>query len=163
MKTAVVYYSLGGNTAFAAQLLAEGPDTDLIELRPVKAYPEKGLRKFLWGGKSAVMAETPKLEPYAFRAEEYDRVVFGFPVWAGNIAPPLRTFVMENREALSGKRLYAFACMGGSGADKAFAKLASCLGVESFAGKLVLVDPKDKPTRAKIMVIEKFRENLKKE
>ena len=162
MKTAIVYYSLGGNTAYAAQLLAEGLDADLIAIRPVKAYPDTGFRKFFWGGKSAVMAETPALEPYEFRAEEYDRVVFGFPVWAGNVAPPLRTFAKENREALSGKRLYAFACQGGSGAEKALKKLALCLGTESFAGTLVLEDPKDRPGEEKNRKIEEFREILKK-
>ena len=50
MKTAIVYYSLGGNTAYAAQLLAEGLDADLIAIRPVKAYPDTGFRKFFWGG-----------------------------------------------------------------------------------------------------------------
>ena len=30
----------------------------------MKAYPTKGFRKFLWGGKSAVMAEKPKLLPF---------------------------------------------------------------------------------------------------
>ena len=63
MKTAIVYYSMGGNTALAAGKLAEGLDADLIEVKPVKAFPDKGLKKFLWGGKSAVMAETPALQP----------------------------------------------------------------------------------------------------
>jgi hypothetical protein len=38
----------------------------------VKAYPTKGFRKFLWGGKSAVMAEKPKLLPYKFNADAGD-------------------------------------------------------------------------------------------
>ena len=49
-------------------------------IKPVKTYPKKGFRKFFWGGKSAVMAETPELEPYKFDASSYDRIVFGFPV-----------------------------------------------------------------------------------
>ena len=162
MKTAVVYYSMSGNTAAAAKKIAQGLHADLIEIKPEKAFPDKGFKKFLWGGKSAVMAETPALEPYEFRAEEYDRVVFGFPVWAGNVAPPLRTFAKENREALSGKRLYAFACQGGSGAEKALKKLALCLGTESFAGTLVLEDPKDRPGGEKNRKIKEFRETLKK-
>jgi multimeric flavodoxin WrbA len=42
------------------------------------------------------MAETPELEPYTFDASAYDRIVFGFPVWAGIVTPPLRTFIKEN-------------------------------------------------------------------
>ena len=89
MKTAIVFYSMNGNTAMVAKKLTEGIDADLIEIKPEKSYPDKGFKKFLWGGKSAVMAETPALVPYSFSAEEYDQIVFGFPVWAGNVTPPI--------------------------------------------------------------------------
>ncbi len=145
MKTAVVFYSMGGNTACAARRTAELLGADLIELKPKKQYPDKGFRKYLWGGKSAVMAEKPELLPYAFDPEEYEQVIFGFPVWAGNIAPPLRTFISENIPALAAKRLAAFACEGGSGAEKAFKKLCTCLGVKKLSSELILIDPKDRP------------------
>ena len=118
MKAVIVYYSMGGNTAYTAQKIADRLDADLIRIRPVKQYPDRGIRKFLCGGKSAVMAETPALEPYAFQADLYDQVIIGFPVWAGTFAPPIRTFVKENGEALRGKPVSAFACQGGSGAEK---------------------------------------------
>ena len=96
MKTLIVYYTLEGNTHYAAKKIASLLDADVLRVKPVKTYPRKGFRKFLWGGKSAVMAETPELEPYTFDASAYDRIVFGFPVWAGNVTPPLRTFIKEN-------------------------------------------------------------------
>ena len=80
MDTAVVYYSMSGNTAFAARKIARELGADLIELVPVKQYPDKGFRKFLWGGKSAVMAETPPLLPYEFDGDKYGQVIFGLPV-----------------------------------------------------------------------------------
>ena len=115
MKTAIVFYSMNGNTAMVARKLAEGINADLIEIKPEKSYPDKGFKKFLWGGKSAVMAETPALIPYDFSAGEYDQIVFGFPVWAGNVTPPIRTFVQENKDVLKGKRIAAFACQSGTG------------------------------------------------
>ena len=145
MKAVIVYYSMGGNTAYAAQKIADRLDADLLRIRSVKQYPDRGLRKFLWGGKSAVMADTPDLEPYVFRAERYDTVIFGFPVWAGNVTPPLRTFVRDNPEGLRGRRIAAFASQSGSGAEKAFEKLQECLGIHALAAKLVLIDPKDRP------------------
>ena len=96
MKTLIVYYSLEGNTEYAANKIAEVCEFDTLRLVPVKEYPASGFKKFFWGGKSAVMAETPELEPYMFDADSYDRIVFGFPVWAGNVTPPIRTFVKEN-------------------------------------------------------------------
>jgi len=144
MKTLVVYYSLEGNTEYAAQKIGETLGADTLCIRPEKSYPSSGFRKFFWGGKSAVMSETPKLEPYEFDSTEYDRIVIGFPVWAGTITPPIRTFVKEND--LTGKRIAAFACQSGSGAPKAFATLKKLLGIESFEAELILIDPKDKPS-----------------
>ncbi|MCH5304733.1 MAG: flavodoxin family protein, partial [Ruminococcus sp.] len=61
MKTAIVYYSMSGNTEFIAKKIADKISADLIKIEPEKAYPSKGLRKFIWGGKSAFMGDTPKL------------------------------------------------------------------------------------------------------
>ena len=143
MKTLIVYYTLEGNAHYAAKKIASLLDADVLRVKPVKTYPRKGFRKFLWGGKSAVMAETPELEPYTFDASAYDRIVFGFPVWAGNVTPPLRTFIKEND--FSGKRFAAFACQSGAGAEKAFEKLKTALGIRELDAELVLIDPKTKP------------------
>ena len=121
MKTLIVYYTLEGNTHYAAKKIASELGADVLRIKPVKIYPRKGFRKFFWGGKSAVMAETPELEPYEFDASAYDRIIFGFPVWAGNVTPPIRTCIKEND--LSGKHIAAFACQSGAGAEKAFEKL----------------------------------------
>ena len=143
MKTLIVYYSLEGNTEYAAKKIAEACGFDLLQLRPVKQYPSSGFKKFFWGGKAAVMSETPKLEPYEFEAKKYERILFGFPVWAGNITPPIRTFVKEND--LRGKRIAAFACESGAGVEKAFEKLKTALGIAELEAELVLIDPKEKP------------------
>ena len=90
------------------------------------------------------MAETPALAPYAFDPGAYDRIIFGFPVWAGNVTPPIRTFVKE--QDLQGKRVAAFACESGAGAEKAFGKLKAILGIDALEAELVLIDPKDKPS-----------------
>ena len=161
MKTIIVYYSMEGNTAYAAERIARRIGADMLRIDPQKAYPTGGFRKFFWGGKSAFMGETPALEPYTFNGAAYDRVILGFPVWAGNIAPPLRTFVKEN--SLKGKRVAAFACQSGSGAEKAFGKLKACLGVERLEAELILLDPKAKPSGENEKKLEAFCDALEKE
>ena len=161
MKTIIVYYSLEGNTAYAAEKIAGLLGADVLQIRPKKAFPRKGFKKFLWGGKSAVMAETPDLEPYVFDAAAYDRVIIGFPVWAGNITPPIRTFVREND--LKGKRIAAFACQSGSGAEKAFRKLKACLGTEHLEAELILIDPKARPSENNEQKIRAFCAGLETE
>jgi len=160
VKTVIVFYSMGGNTALAAQKLAAALSADLIEIRPERAYPDKGIRKFLRGGRSAVMAEAPKLEPYSFRAEAYGRVILGFPVWASNMVPPLRTFILENREALQAKKIAAFACQGGSGGEKALRKLTDCLERDTLEAEMILIDPKDRPNPENDRKIAAFLKQL---
>ena len=155
MKTVIVCYSLTGNTAWAARRIAGALDADLLELRSRKAYPDRGFRKFLRGGKSAMAAECPPLEPYEFDAGQYDRVILATPLWAGRITPPLRTFLTEQRAALSGKRFAAVICCAGGKDDRAFAQLRELLGTELDAA-LRLVDPKDRPSPDNDSRLEEF-------
>ena len=146
MKTLIVYYTLEGNTHYAAKKIAAEIGADVLRIKPVKTYPKKGFRKFFWGGKSAVMAA-------------YDRIVFGFPVWAGNVTPPIRTFIKDNE--LSGKHIAAFACQSGSGAEKAFEKLKAALGIKELEAELVLIDPRAKPDPKNEKKISEFCKKLK--
>ncbi|MBQ6441615.1 MAG: NAD(P)H-dependent oxidoreductase [Lachnospiraceae bacterium] len=161
MSTAIVYYSLNGNTDYAAKEIAKELSADCLRLEPEKAYPTSGFAKFFRGGGSAVMGEKPALKPYTFDAAAYDTVIFGFPVWAARVTPPLRTFVEEQKTALTGKRIAAFACQSGNGAQKAFPKLLEALGIPAFAAELVLIDPKDKPAEENASKIHAFCEALK--
>lgn len=162
MKTAIVFYSLEGNTKFVAEKIKkELSDADLIEITPVKEYPSKGIKKFLWGGKSAMMSEKPELNPYEFNSSEYEQVVIGFPVWAGRITPPLRTFVEENSDGLKGKKISAYACQSGNGAEKAFKGLKELLGIAEYSATMILIDPKDKPKEDNENIISEFCGKLK--
>ena len=142
MRTAIVYYSMSGNTKYVADKIAEKIEADIVIIEPVKAYPDKGAKKFIWGGKSAVMGEKPQLRPYEFSADKYDRIILGTPVWASNFAPPIRTFIKENPE-ISGKKIAVFTCFSGGGADKAIEKMKKYIGIEKFEAELILVDPKE--------------------
>ncbi|MBQ7698961.1 MAG: flavodoxin domain-containing protein [Clostridia bacterium] len=160
MKKIIVYYSMCGNTEYAAEKIAEATGADVLRIAPDKAYPDKGAKKFLWGGKSAVFGNRPKLLPYDFKAEEYDLIIFGTPVWASNITPPLRTFIFDNKDALRGKKIALFTCFSGGGADKASEKLKKLLEIQSCEAELVLVDPKDKPSEENEEKLKNFCESI---
>ncbi len=156
MKTAVVYYSMSGNTKLIAEKIAGDLNADLIEIFPENSYPDKGFRKYFWGGKSAVMGDKPKLMPYEFSADKYDTIVFGTPVWAATFTPPIRTFIEENKAELSDKDIAVFMCQSGSGADKAISKLIKLLERDTLKAQLILVDPKDKPNSENDSMIKEF-------
>ena len=161
MKTCIVYYSLNGNTENTAEKLAKLLDADLVKLEPRTEYPVKGFRKFFVGGKSALHEETPALKPYVFDAKKYDAILFGYPVWASNVTPPVRTFIAENRGAIFGKKIGVFACQAGNGAEKTFERLALTLGLDSVPSTLVLNDPLRKPSEANEEKIRRFAESFR--
>ena len=155
-KVAIVYYSMTENTDYVAKHISENIEADLIRIVPQKEYPNSGFKKFLWGGKSAIMGETPKLEPYEFGETKYDYIIFGTPVWASSFVPPIRTFIKENKDKLNNKKIAVFVCYSGGGAEKAIEKLKNYLEIDSFEAELVLIDPKEKQIAENINKIEEF-------
>jgi len=160
MKRIIIYFSLEGNTEYIADELAKVLSAEKLKLVPKKAYSTSGFSKFFWGGKSAVMAEKPELEAYDLDVSAYDEIIFGFPVWAGTFTPPLRTFILENKENLKNKTIAVFACQSGSGAERAFSKLKDCIGITSFAATAIFIDPKDKPSEDNTHRLSEFCQML---
>lgn len=158
MKTLIVYYSLEGNTKWAAEQIAAQLGADTLRLAPKAVYPDKGFKKFLFGGKSAVMKEAPELEPYEVDITKYTRVILATPVWAGTLAPPLRTFLQ--REGLSGKQFALVASSMGGSPGKTFEHLKQLLGVTGDIPVLSLKDPKSHPSPANEAVLSAFCDKL---
>lgn len=117
MKKLIVYYSYEGSTEYYAKALSEHLEADLLSLKPVKEKTSKGFTKFIWGGFQAMMKQKPDLEPYEFRASEYETIIFGTPVWAGTYTPPLRTF-FENEDIVGKKVAFFYTNQGGEGKVK---------------------------------------------
>ena len=139
MKAIVVYYSLEGNTKYVAEKIAEIMSADILRLEPVKEYPAEGSKKFIWGGKSVMLGETPGLKNYEWNKSDYDVVIIGTPVWASSFAPPIRTFLKEND--LSGKNVAYFACCAGGDSSKCFKKLNDKLTNVKIVSELTLTNP----------------------
>lgn len=159
MKIAIVYYSLEGNTKLVANLLAEALSADIVSLHPSKEYPTGKMSKFIWGGKSAMFADEPKLEDYAFAEEDYDLIILGTPIWASTFTPPLRTFLKQH--PLTHKKIALFACSAGGGTSRCFQKLKEQLSDCTVVGELSLVEPKRDEFNVK-QEIEQFANQLKK-
>lgn len=160
MKTAIVYYSMSNNVDYVAKRIAEITDADLIRLVPKNEYPSTGFKKFYWGGKSAIMGEMPELEPYDWYPSTYDKIIFGSPVWASRFAPPIRTFINDNKDYLTGKKIGAFVCYSGSGATSALNKLQEFLKIDEFFAEMKLIDPYDKKSDAKEQLIDDFIDKI---
>lgn len=138
MKKIIVFYSLEGNVKFVAEALAEKIGAELLELHPQKEYPKGGAMKFVVGGFAATVSAKPKLQEYGFCADNYEMIIFGSPVWNSRVTPPLNTFI--EKENLKEKKLVAFACHSGGGAEKLFKALSEKVGelllTENFVNPL---------------------------
>ena len=144
MKTAIVYYSMHGNVRYVAEKVAKELGADLIELKPVKAYPDKGAMQFIWGGSAVTFKKKPDLEPYSFNASDYDLVIIGTPVWASNFTPPLRTFFEDND--LTGKKIAVIATSAGGDSSKCIQAVKEATKTDALAATLSLTDPKVRPS-----------------
>lgn len=153
MKTAIVYYSLEGNTKFVATQIAKELNADLLELQSVKKYATSGPMKYVVGGKDAVTGKKPELELYSFQKENYDLIIIGTPVWASVCAPPIRTFLTT--ENLTGKKIAFIACCGGGGTKKCFEQMTEMAHAKN-PPTLDLVDPFTKNKPENIVAIKNF-------
>ena len=159
MKTAIVYYSMHGNVRYVSEKVAKELGADLIELVPVKAYPDKGAMQFIWGGSAVTFKKKPELEPYTYNTSDYDLVIIGTPVWASNFTPPLRTF-FENND-LTGKKIAVIATSAGGDSSKCLEAVKIASKADSLAAVLSLTDPKDKPSDENEKQIAAFIETCK--
>ncbi len=98
MKTVIIYYSLDGNTAGAAESLAKLIGADLCPIQPVKPMISAGkptFRTLMQGGGQVTFGLCPKLKDFSTDLGGYDRIVLGTPVWAGKCASFVRTFAKK--------------------------------------------------------------------
>lgn len=148
MKQLIIYYSYEGNTKLIAEEMAKATESDLMMIKPLKEMSSKGFMKYVWGGRAAVMKKKPKLEPLTHNMEDYDRIIFGTPVWAGTFTPPFNTLFTDIK--IKNKDVAFFCCHAG-GKGKIFNQFREMLKGNNIIGELDLIDPlkQDKETKIK--------------
>lgn len=135
MKTLVVYYSLSGNTEMVARHIADWTGAQLCRLQPVRDI-KPSVFAYILGGFQVLSGAKPELQPLAPDPKDFDVLLVGTPVWAGNFVPALRSF-FESID-LEGKQLFLFATHQG-GPGKVFEKMrtaaagAHIIGAADFA------------------------------
>lgn len=98
--TAVIYFSRSGNTALAARHVAKRLDANIIALK-APDY-ELGLSGLTHAVKDANTRRTqpeklPTIIPSKVDLSTYDTVWLGSPVWLYSPAPPIWSFIENNR------------------------------------------------------------------
>ena len=128
----VVYYSATGNTAQAAQYIADATGGDLFELEPVEPYMDDDLN---WTDDNSRVSQEhadESLRDVELVAdtvdnwEQYDTVFIGYPIWWGIAAWPVDGFVETND--FSGKTVIPFCTSSSSGLGESGQLLADMAG-----------------------------------
>ena len=129
MKTAVVYYSWSGNTRFAAETIAKKAEADLFEIKAETPY-NSDFGKCCDEAKPECYGKTlrPIKSIAGLDLVQYDVVFVGTPNWWGTMAPPVRTWVTQNKDALKGKTVCLFQTHGGGGMQRVGKDFAEVIG-----------------------------------
>ena len=129
MKCAVIYFSWSGNTRFAAETIAKKTGADLYEIKAETPY-NSNYGKCCDEAKPECYGKTLRpIKPIeGLDLAKYDLVFVGSPNWWGTMAPPVRTWVSQNKEALKGKKVCLFQTHGGGGMQRVGKEFAETVG-----------------------------------
>lgn len=95
MGSAVVYYSLQGNSALVAKTLADKLGARLVELREIK-HRKMGPSIFMKAGFQASLGVKSKLEGQPWKdVDGCDELHLVTPIWASKPVPVMNTFLAE--------------------------------------------------------------------
>ncbi|CAB1245582.1 Flavodoxin [Clostridiaceae bacterium BL-3] len=156
-KVLVVYYSLEGNTKLIAEAISKAVSGDILQIKPKKDINPKSKMRYLIGGKKSITKEKPELLPYDIKAEDYDVLFIGTPVWAGNFAPAMRSFFAGTN--LKHKKIALFSCNGG-GNGKTFENMKSELQGNEFLGEIEFKNPLKNDPEKNVEKAKKWAEDV---
>ena len=126
----VAYFSATGNTEAVANAIADRLGTDVWEIEAAQPYTEADLNYSDDASRTSVeradgtSPELAQVMPDGWA--DYDTVLLGYPIWWGEAAWPLRTFVTGNDFA--GKAVVPFCTSGSSGIGGSADGLAELAG-----------------------------------
>lgn len=158
MKKLVVFYSLGGNTKYIAENIAEAVDAEVLELKRCREMKNSGFMKYVLGGRQAITGAKPEIEEIAIDFDAYDLIYFGTPVWASTLNPVFNTLFSNYK--IHGKKVALFCCNRGN-KGKTFIGMKEYLKGNNIIGEIEFAEPiinkQEKATLAKnwAMDIEK--------
>jgi flavodoxin len=115
-KMLITYYSRTGNTREIANQIHKSLGCEIVDLQPVKSYPEdyeavkeRAMQELNSGFKPALKTKVKEIG-------SYDVIFVGTPIWWGTMSAPVKSFL--SRYDLSGKTIVPFVTHAGSGLGK---------------------------------------------
>jgi flavodoxin len=125
MKTLIVYYSRTGTTKKVGEKLAKHLKCDHEEIIDLKS--RAGPIGWMGAGKDAMKKKLTYIKDIKKDPKKYDLIIIGSPVWAGNVVPAIRTYILTNKPDI--KKVAFFCTMGGS-TGKIFSEMEEIINIK---------------------------------
>lgn len=156
-KSLVVYYSKTGHTEKIAKDIASGLNADIEKI--IDKKKRTGFFGFIFGGRDAMKKRLTDIEPVKKNPANYNLVILGTPVWAGNITPAVRTYIHMNKAKL--KKTAFIISSGGAKPEKIIPCFEELLG-KNNAVFISLTEKEFKNEKIYKEKIEKFIREINK-
>jgi flavodoxin len=121
MKILVAFYSRTGSTKNIAENIAKKLNADIEEI--IDLRNRKGILGWLLAGRDAFRKRSTTLRKLQKNPSDYDVVILGTPLWAGRMAPAIRTYLSISKI----KKAAFFITCAGSPVDKTFQEMGELL------------------------------------
>ncbi len=118
MTYLVAYYSRTGNNRIIGEAIAKALSADIDEILDKKN--RTGKLNWLKAGRDSREGKTTEIAVEK-NPQNYDTIIIGAPIWAGNPIPPIRTYLKTVN--LKGKRIAFFICSQTTGYIEMFPQL----------------------------------------
>ena len=109
MKSLVVYYSRSGKTKDIAGIISKKLGAEIEEIEDHKN--RKGLLGFISSGNEAHLKRAIPIEKLKNDPAQYELLIVGTPIWAGNMSTPILSFFKEYKERINKFALFT-TCLG---------------------------------------------------
>ena len=137
----VVYFSHTGKTKTMAEYLHAVVGGDIIELKPVKAYPV-GYSDALDPVKKEQQEKTrPKIMNHIYDFAKYKTIYLGYPIWWGTEPMLINTFLEAYN--FTGKTIIPFCTSGGSSIAQSISDIKKEVPQAKILNGLRISDKKD--------------------
>jgi len=152
MSILSLYYSRTGNTSKVAREISDLLDCDLEEIIDLKN--RNGIIGSISAIIDAVFRRKTKIKPLEEELSNYDLVIIGTPIWAGTMAPAIRTFIHKYKDKITSVALFTTSMK-----DKNVIKQMEKLSGKEVTSKMEILESELKSSES-TEKIKEFIENI---
>ncbi len=138
LRSAVFFFSWDGNTAHLAKTISATLSIPMISLVPEKVQDPEDYVQYVWEDKQISYPRLPLLKPIDVHPADFDLVFLGSPIWKGNVAPPVLSFLDSFEFS---RRQFALFCSYSGRIGGYFRQLSRILVGNEIVGTLGFREP----------------------